>query len=85
VPFILPPFLTYLPVVDDRKAVDNKKGIQGSDQRTIEDAATMDVLYVDKTGTITMNQLGVTGVIPLENAKEADVLFAGALALQEAN
>ena len=45
----------------------------------------MDVLCVDKTGTITMNQLAVTGVIPLENAKESDVLFAGALASQEAN
>src|SRR5579864_3267587 len=32
-----------------------------------------------------MNQLSVTGVIPLERATEADVLFAGALASQEAN
>ena len=32
-----------------------------------------------------MNQLAVTGVIPLEKATEADVLFAGALASQEAN
>jgi H+-transporting ATPase len=45
----------------------------------------MDVLCVDKTGTITMNQLAVTEVIPLAQAKEADVLFAGALASQEAN
>ncbi|MDE3167204.1 MAG: HAD-IC family P-type ATPase, partial [Acidobacteriota bacterium] len=50
-----------------------------------EDAATMDVLCVDKTGTITQNQLAVTGVIPLGNATEADVLLAGALASQEAN
>jgi magnesium-transporting ATPase (P-type) len=45
----------------------------------------MDVLCVDKTGTITMNQLTVTGVIPLEHATDADVLFAGALASQDAN
>ena len=45
----------------------------------------MDVLCVDKTGTITMNQLAVTYVIPLEHAKEADVLITGALASQEAN
>ena len=45
----------------------------------------MDVLCVDKTGTITMNQLAVTGVIPLGRATEADVLLAGALASQEAN
>ena len=53
--------------------------------RAAEDAATMDVLCVDKTGTITMNQLAVTGVIPLEHATEPDVLFAGALASQDAN
>jgi H+-transporting ATPase len=45
----------------------------------------MDVLCVDKTGTITRNQLAVTGVIPLEKATEGDVLFAGAAASQEAN
>lgn len=45
----------------------------------------MNVLCVDKTGTITMNQLAITGVIPLERATEADVLFAGALASQAAN
>jgi len=50
-----------------------------------EDAATMDVLCVDKTGTITMNQLAVTEVIPLEHATDVDVLIAGALASQEAN
>ena len=32
-----------------------------------------------------MNQRAVTGVIPLEQATEADVLVAGALASQEAN
>jgi magnesium-transporting ATPase (P-type) len=50
-----------------------------------EDAATMDVLCVDKTGTITMNRLAVTGVIPLGGASEAQVLLAGALASREAN
>ena len=33
-----------------------------------EDAATMDLLCVDKTGTITMNQLAVTSVSPLEES-----------------
>jgi len=45
----------------------------------------MAVLCVDKTGTITMNQLAVTGVIPLEKSTPFDVLFAGAPASQEAN
>jgi plasma-membrane proton-efflux P-type ATPase len=62
-----------------------KRGVLVTRLSAAEDAATMDVLCVDKTGTITMNQLAVTGVIPLEHATEADVLWAGALASQEAN
>lgn len=45
----------------------------------------MDVLCVDKTGTITMNQLAVTEVVPQEHSTEADVLFSGAGASQEAD
>ena len=62
-----------------------KRGVLVTRLSAAEDAATMDVLCVDKTGTITMNQMAVTGVIPLERATEADVLFAGALASQVAN
>src|SRR5450631_3538497 len=62
-----------------------KRGVLVPRLSAAEDAATMDVLCVDKTGTITMNQLAVTSVIPLEQSTEADVLFAGALASQEAN
>lgn len=62
-----------------------KRGVLVTRLSASEDAATMNVLCVDKTGTITMNQLAVTGVIPLENANEAHVLCAGALASQEAN
>jgi H+-transporting ATPase len=62
-----------------------KRGVLVTRLSASEDAATMDVLCVDKTGTITMNQLAVTGVIPLNGAKESDVLIAGALASQEAN
>jgi magnesium-transporting ATPase (P-type) len=40
---------------------------------------------VDKTGTITQNQLSITGVQPLGSATEAEVLIAGAQASQEAN
>lgn len=62
-----------------------RRGVLVTRLSAAEDAATMDVLCVDKTGTITMNQLAVTGVIPLSQAKEADVLAAGALASQESN
>ncbi len=62
-----------------------KRGVLVTRLSASEDAATMDVLCVDKTGTITLNQLAVTDVVPQEHATEADVLFAGALASQEAN
>ncbi len=62
-----------------------KRGVLVTRLSAAEDAATMNVLCVDKTGTITMNRLAVTGVIPLERATEADVLFAAALASQESN
>ncbi len=62
-----------------------KHGVLVTRLSAAEDAATMDVLCVDKTGTITMNKISVTGVIPLDKSSETDVLFAGALASQEAN
>jgi len=50
-----------------------------------EDAASMDILCVDKTGTITMNRLSIVDVKPLENHGEDEVILYGALASQEAN
>ena len=51
----------------------------------MEDAATMDVLCADKTGTITMNKLSITNAIPLNGFTEKDVILYGALALQDVN
>lgn len=50
---------------------------------TIEDAATMTILCVDKTGTLTMNQLAIVQVIALGNYSEDDVILYGALASNE--
>jgi H+-transporting ATPase len=50
-----------------------------------EDAATMDVLCVDKTGTLTSNELSISHIIPLEPFSDKDVILYGALASQEAN
>jgi len=50
-----------------------------------EDAASMDILCVDKTGTITMNRLSIVDVKPLDNHGEDEVILYGALASQEAN
>jgi plasma-membrane proton-efflux P-type ATPase len=83
VPVALPVMFTVSMAVGSKELA--KRGVLVTRLSAAEDAATMDVLCVDKTGTITMNQLAVTGVIPLEHATEADVLFAGAVASQEAN
>jgi H+-transporting ATPase len=83
IPLSLPVMFTVSMAVGSKELAN--RGVLVTRLSATEDAATMDVLCVDKTGTITMNQLAVTGVIPLEHATEADVLFAGALASQEAN
>ncbi len=83
VPVALPVMFTVSLAVGSKELA--KLGVLVTRLSAAEDAATMDVLCVDKTGTITMNQLTVTGVIPQGGASEADLLFAGALASQEAN
>ncbi len=83
VPIALPVMYTISTAVGSRELA--KRGVLVTRLSAAEDAATMDVLCVDKTGTITMNQLAVTGVIALDHATEADVLIAGALASQDAN
>ena len=83
VPVALPVMFTVSMALGSKELA--KRGVLVTRLSAAEDAATMDVLCVDKTGTITMNKLAVTGVIPLEQATEADVLAAGALASQEAN
>ena len=62
-----------------------KKGILITRLSAIEDAATMDILCADKTGTMTMNKLSVVEVITAEKYDQKDVLFWGALASQEAD
>ena len=83
IPVSLPVMLTVSMAVVSAELA--KRGVLVTRLSAAEDAATMDVLCVDKTGTITINQLAVTGVIPLGQATETDVLFAGALASQEAD
>ena len=83
VPTALPVMFTISTAIGSRELA--RHGVLVTRLSASEDAATMDVLCVDKTGTITMNRLAVTEVIPLGGATEADVLSAGAFASQEAN
>jgi H+-transporting ATPase len=62
-----------------------KKGVLVTRLDATEDAAAMDTLCVDKTGTITMNKLSMTDAIALGGYEKQDVILYGALASQEAN
>ena len=83
VPVALPVMFTVSMAVGSGELA--KRGVLVTRLSASEDAATMDVLCVDKTGTITMNRLAVTEVIPMGRSTDSDVLLAGALASQEAD
>ncbi len=62
-----------------------KKGVLITRLSAVEDAATMDTLCVDKTGTITLNKLAVTAIDPMPGFTEADIALYGGLASHEAD
>lgn len=62
-----------------------KKGVVVTRLSASEDAAAMDVLCADKTGTITMNKLFVEEQSALNGFRNSDVLLYGALASNEAD
>ena len=49
----------------------------------IEDAASMHVLFLDKTGTITQNKLSVAHAVPFGGRSRREVTVAGAMASRE--
>ena len=59
------------------------RGVLPTRLSSVEDAATLDVLCSDKTGTITQNTLAVTAVRPAPEGEEALVLARAALASSE--
>jgi len=63
----------------------SKKGVLITRLDATEDASTMDIVCVDKTGTLTINKLSIVKILPRPGFEENDVLFYGALASQEAN
>jgi len=62
-----------------------RKGVLVTRLSASEDAATMDTLCLDKTGTITMNKLSLADVVPMEGYTQEQVLLYAALASQEAD
>ena len=62
-----------------------KKGVLVTRLSASEDAAALDVLCADKTGTMTMNKLFVSEELPVNGYRGEDVILYGALASNEAN
>jgi H+-transporting ATPase len=83
IPVALPAMFTISMAIGSMELA--KKGVLVTRLSAAEDAATMDTLCLDKTGTITMNKLSITNIIPMEGFTENEVLLYGALASQEAN
>jgi len=83
VPVALPVMLTVSMAVGAREL--SASGVLVTRLSATEDAAAMDVLCVDKTGTITANQLAVARVIPLPGFTEREVLRHAAYASEAAN
>jgi H+-transporting ATPase len=62
-----------------------RKGVLVTRLSASEDAALMDVLCADKTGTITENKLSIADIAELNKHTKDDALIFGALASQKAN
>ena len=60
-----------------------KKGVLVTRLDSIEDAASMEILCLDKTGTITQNKLSVTDPTPFAGYKKEDVATIASLASKE--
>jgi len=57
-----------------------KSGVLPTRLSAVDEAASMNVLCVDKTGTLTKRELAVAAVIPFEQQSEPDVLMWARLA-----
>jgi H+-transporting ATPase len=62
-----------------------RRGVLVTRLGATEDAANMDVLCADKTGTLTLNELELAGVVAQPGFDADDVVQDGALASQEAD
>ena len=83
IPVALPVMYTVSMAVGARKLA--KESVLVTRLSATEDAATMDVLCVDKTGTLTLNELSISQVFPMGSFTEREAVLFGALASQEAN
>jgi len=72
VPVALPAVMTIMQAAGARELA--QKGVLISRLDAVEDAASVDILCLDKTGTITMGSLEVSEVIPLDVHDERELI-----------
>ena len=83
IPVALPTMFTITMALGSQELA--KNGVLVTRLSASEDAALMDVLCVDKTGTLTLNMLKIVEVLEINNFTKNDVVLFGALASQKAN
>lgn len=83
VPVALPATFTLASALGARELAAN--GVLITRLTAIEEAAAMDVLCSDKTGTITRNQLTLSAIVPYSPHTEDDVLRLAAISSDEAS
>ena len=81
IPVALPAVLTIVQAVGAMELA--KEGVLVTRLDSIEDAASIDIVCLDKTGTITQNKLSVVEVIPFSGYRKEDVASIAALASEE--
>lgn len=82
IPVALPATFTLASAVGTRELV--QRGVLVSHLSAIEEAAAMDVVASDKTGTLTKNELSLARAVARPPYSEADVICFAALASDEA-
>ncbi len=83
VPVALPATFTLASALGARELAAN--GVLVTRLTAVEEAAAMDVLCSDKTGTITRNQLILSAIVPYSPHTEEDVLRLAAISSEEAS
>ena len=78
IPVALPATFTLAAAIGARALA--KQGVLPTRLSAVDEAASIDVLCADKTGTLTLNQLSITSVDPLPGFDETHVLGMAALA-----
>jgi H+-transporting ATPase len=81
IPVGLPATFTLAAAIGARSLA--KEGVLPTRLSAVDEAATIDVLCADKTGTLTLNQLSVDTVSPASTVSEAYVLGLASLASSE--